>query len=147
MRLSSMPPVAVLALLGSGAAAMEPVELEYRDAMRCSALHSFYAGVSNDEPEATALHRDLSIRWLTLAVARDGQDGKLALKEHGTVVELLVEKLNGMEESPDEIEAFLVKASNICNELQQVNAKEFDAVEVETDAEDAEPEQVEPDPS
>ena len=131
MRLTLIAPLSALALLSAGVAASEPYELEYQDAMRCSALHSFYAAISEDQPEAKAKHEDVAIRWLTLAMARDGEDGERALKEHEPVVEMLVERVNGMEDDPEALNAFLNKAFNTCEEMQQAYAAEFDAVEVE----------------
>ncbi|MXO91627.1 hypothetical protein [Pontixanthobacter aquaemixtae] len=126
-----MAPLSVLALAGANLSANEPELLDYKAAMRCSALHSFYAGVSEDEPEAEALHEEVALRWLTLAMARDGEEGERALEEHEAVVELLIERLNEMEDDPEGIEEFLTEAYETCEELQLAHAEEFDAVEVE----------------
>lgn len=119
------------AIAGSAAYAQPAAPLSYKDAMRCGALHGFYMTITPETEAAYTKHEDVAARWLTLAMARDGNNGARAREEYQPVLEGLIDRLNSLENDPSQLESVLISAFQTCEDLQVINTEEFDAAEVE----------------
>lgn len=121
------------ALLFAGPANAQDEDLSYRDAMKCSAIHAYIAGVAdaNGEggPAAVAKVKratEIGTRWMILAIFRDGNGGETAAVEMDMVVEALLETLTELEGGDEDAAEFLTLAEEHCLGLQQANADEFE---------------------
>jgi len=111
--------------------ALEEPSITYDDALKCSALYSFLAAASDGEPEGPAL-LDVAVRWLTLAMDRDGsEDGSVAEAALGPKTDDMIAALEEMGENEAQVEAFLEYGIEFCAGKQGMVAEEFDAIEVE----------------
>lgn len=111
--------------------------LSYRDAMKCSAIHAYLAGVSeafiDDVPkaaEAAAANTGISEHWMVLAIRRDGYEGDRATEELPIVVDALGEKITEFEGNNPAATQFLQDVVSRCQSLQQANAAEYAAAGV-----------------
>lgn len=108
--------------------------LPYKHTMRCAAYNLFMAGMLEKEGEAEAKSFfDDGARWLTMAYARDGEEGKKADRDLDVVIDKLIEKINTQDEI--EIEKFLTKINGICSALAAENAEEFNSISLEEETE------------
>lgn len=105
--------------------------LSYDQAMRCGALHTFFAVVNEDDKEQEKIHDDIAIGWLTLAMVRDGENGDKADREFEPLVGKLVDHINGMEDDEEAMGGFLEEGIAFCGALQETNQAELDIVMAE----------------
>lgn len=105
--------------------------LSYDKAMRCGALHTFFAVVNDDDKEQEKFHDDMAKRWVVLAMVRDGADGGKADKEFEPLVGSLIDHVNSMEDDETAMTEFLEEGVEHCSALQEANQTEFDAAKDE----------------
>lgn len=102
--------------------------LSYDQALRCGALHTFFAVVNEDDKEQEKIHDDIATGWLALAMVRDGENGDKADREFEPLVGKLVDHINGMEDDEEAMGGFLEEGVAFCGALQETNQVELDAV-------------------
>lgn len=104
--------------------------LPYKHTMRCAAYNIFMAGILEKEGavEAKSFFDD-GARWLTMAYARDGEEGEKAQRDLDVVLDKLLKKIETLGET--EIEEFLTEVSDICTGLAKENSEEFNSISLE----------------
>lgn len=103
----------------------------YEAAIRCSAYNVYMAAILEDEgAEEAAYFDERGVKWLALAYARDGENGKRADKELEPLLEQLAEKVEKTG-SGEDLENFLTDIYAKCEELANLVRVEFDAVVIE----------------
>ena len=120
---------ALAPMAAAPALAEEP--LTYNGSLTCSALYVVLSVGQEDEGDAegASLLRDHASKWLVLAMARDDSDGEDAPEELDRRTEELIDAINEM--SQQDAEAFLTEVLEKCDAYEEINAEEFDAIELE----------------
>lgn len=115
--------------------AEEAAPLGYKDSMRCMAIYSMISAALSDDknadPNDIAALDDKVLRWMILAMIRDGEEGKRTERDIETVIDALVVKIESYGEDDASAEAFFMQAEQKCASLEIANADEFNGVDTE----------------